>query len=301
MELNEKGLELFELFSKSFTKTIIQSLQELLNTKHLYQSVRVEYPDKEKLSETLINEIEKIGEVPFNDAVDLFDELYSIATNAAWKIETHFGPRGDLVTSGVIDYTPKLLISPNTVKSYCRICENVEPFNFLHGYDVLNEFIEDDFQAQVFPLTYQCQGCKDVPEVFLVRREGNKLTLSGRSPIEKVIVPKFLPKEQAMYVSNAIVAYNSGQILSGIFQLRTFIEQYVRCSNPKTKDIESLFKEYSSPLPNDFNDRFPSLKAIYDSLSVAIHLADPNDDIYNKARDDIYKHFDAKRIFEIKN
>jgi adenylate kinase len=73
-------------------------------------------------------------------------------------------------------------------------------------------------------LSYQCQSCKGVPEVFLVRREHLKRTNAGRAPIEHVEVPKDIPKHVSRFFRGAIVAHQSGQTLAGIFLLQTLIE-----------------------------------------------------------------------------
>lgn len=299
-ELTDTGKRIFDLFRESFTASINQSIQKLLNTKHLYQYVEVKYPDPDVSFNNLIPEIRKFYSISSSiEERKTFNQYYNLATKAPWIIVDHDGPRG-MLYSGIQVYFANFSISPLTIRSYCKVCKNIEPYNFVRGSEILNEEIEKDFQAQVFTLAFECQGCKSVPEVFLIRREKNKLTLSGRSPIEQVIVPTFLPKEQAKYVSDAIVAYNSGQTLSGLFQLRVFIEQYVRSksSNPKSEDIEMLFKEYASTLSDNFKTQFPSLNSIYDSLSHDIHSADPNIETYEKAIKDIETHFDAKRLFE---
>lgn len=298
--LSETGHKIFDQFSESFTESINLSIQKLLNSKHLYQSVEVIFPDKEYLYKLLMPGIKVYSKAPSSDDRNIFNRFYDLAIKAPWQIVDRNWEIGSPYT-GIQNCLANFSISPLRIRSHCKVCKNDEPYNFVRGFEILNENIEDDFRAQVFSLAFECQGCKGVPEVFLVRREGNKLTLSGRSPIEQVIVPSYLPKEQSKYISDAIVANNSGQTLSGIFQLRTFIEQYVRSisSDPKTENIELLFTEYSSTLPKDFKDRFPSLKTIYESLSVAIHLADPNDDTYLNAKEEIDHHFEAKKTFRI--
>ena len=42
--------------------------------------------------------------------------------------------------------------------------------------------------------SFLCQSCKGIPEVFLIRREGLKLILSGRAPMEVADVPTVIPK-----------------------------------------------------------------------------------------------------------
>jgi hypothetical protein len=187
------------------------------------------------------------------------------------------------------------------IRSFCHKCDEKEPYNYINGTDILVEFPNKNPTTQTYALSYECQGCKDTHEIFLVHREGMKLTISGRSPIEEIIIAPQIPKSHKKYMSDAILASNTGQILAGIFLLRTFIEQYVRSKNttPNTDDIELLFKDYAITLPDDFKSRFPSLKSIYDTLSVALHLANPSDEVYLKAKEGIEYHFEGKKTFRI--
>src|SRR5262249_6330968 len=72
-----------------------------------------------------------------------------------------------------------------------------------------------------------------------------------RSPIEKIEVHDCFPKQFQRHISDAILAQQCGQVLSGLFQLRVFIEQFYtvpprRCNkgvdepphNGKTADRE---------------------------------------------------------------
>ncbi len=193
-------------------------------------------------------------------------------------------------------------ITPKTIKIFCSICDSVQPYNFMYGSDVL----EDDFQdnslnIQVFFLAYMCQSCKSSPEVFMIRREKMKITHSGRTPIEKVDVPKIIPNAQKEFFSDAVILFNAGKILAGKFLLRTVIEQYIRdfTNNKTSQNLEELFDEYSASLPDDFKQRFPSLTNIYSQLSADIHSANSDKDLFIKSQQDIQEHFDAKRLFKI--
>lgn len=302
-QLSKEDYIFFSYYKKPFTESIVSAFKQLLNTKHLYQSVEIPFKESDELFPRLIFEIRRQYYIS-NPSIEKskFNQIYDLSTKVSWVIQNPYEKISKQVLN---DMTPnaEFSILPPTIRSYCRVCKNNEPYNFVKGYEMIDEFKEPDKRIQVFALTYECQGCKEIPETFLISREKNKLTLSGRSPIEQVKVPKYLPKEQAKYVSDAIVAYNSGQTLAGLFQLRVFIEQYVRSksSDQETKNIEGLFTEYASTLPIEFKGKFPSLQSVYDSLSQDIHLANPNIESYEKAIKDIERHFDAKRLFEINN
>ena len=154
---------------------------------------------------------------------------------------------------------------------------------------------------QIFSLAYQCQSCKSIPEIFMVRRDNLKFVQSGRTPMEEIEIPSCLPKKQKKYFSNAIIAFNSGQTLASNFLLRAFIEQYIRSlsATPDSQNIDALFVEYGKDLPDDFKQRFPSLQSVYDKLSEDLHMATASENVFLQVRIDIEKHFKARELFEL--
>ena len=77
------------------------------------------------------------------------------------------------------------------MKLFCEQCGRTEAFNSVSAQDFLTrgelfnniKFWQRD-SIQTYVLSFLCQSCKSVPEVFLVRRKREKLTLCGRAPIE---------------------------------------------------------------------------------------------------------------------
>jgi hypothetical protein len=102
-----------------------------------------------------------------------------------------------------VEITVSISITPPWIRSYCHKCDQKEPYNFVNSTNTIHEFTNNHPTIQVFALAYECQGCKDVPEVFLIRREGTKLTLGGRSPIEEIILAPQIPKSNKKYISDA--------------------------------------------------------------------------------------------------
>jgi hypothetical protein len=149
-------------------------------------------------------------------------------------------------------------------------------------------------------LEYTCQSCKQTPEVFLVRRRGVKLTNEGRSPIEHVEVPAFIPKPVRRFFSGAVVAHQSGQTLAALFLLRTVIEQWARAATESVKvQADQVLDDYMLTLPEDFRARFPSLRALYGELSVDMHAATGSSGLFSRAVTEICEHFDARRLFKL--
>lgn len=191
-----------------------------------------------------------------------------------------------------------------TINTFCDHCETRPPFNpVADGSYLVQGLGRDEF----FYLGYQCQQCKGQPIRFLVRREGLKLRLAGRYPLEVLPTPKVLPKSVSKYYGTAMVAYHAGQTLAGLFLLRVFIEQFWQ-TLPKIKTLletqpratgDEQGDAYQDTLPPDFKSRFPSLKDVYGRLSKAIHSADENADLFDDSCAKIVEHFDARRLYKI--
>lgn len=194
------------------------------------------------------------------------------------------------------------------VRLVCRRCESREPFNLTWGEELRASGSSRSKGSrrprsrpvQVFALEYECQRCKATRDVFLVRREGLKVSLSGRSPIEVLELPNSIPDEVREYYRGALLAHQSGQTLPGNFLLRTTIEQWARrCTESRAKDASEVIDEYAESLPNDFKERFPSFRQLYRDLSADIHGARGDGTLFERARGDIEKHFDARKLYEL--
>jgi len=111
------------------------------------------------------------------------------------------------------------------------------------------EFVDS---YQTVALIYQCQRCESIPTAFLVKRAGHDLFLEGRSPIEHIELPKFIPKQEEKWFRDAVIAFQTGKILAALFYLRTFIEQFARrkpntLGDKKTPDV--ILSAYA-PIPS---------------------------------------------------
>jgi hypothetical protein len=299
---------LFNLMSPEFSGAIEESLKELLECKHLYQKSVVAFPSFKVVYKIVlcIPGIEKIQP----DLQKECKTIYDSAPEFEWELPSDSvkDRRLPYYEGNVLERVQvSIKFVPRTISIFCSICDSVQPYNFIHGIDVSknlrsNKFGESSVDVQVFALAYECQSCKSFPEVFMIRREKMKLISSGRTPIEKVEIPKYIPKAQRGFFSDAIIAFNTGQILAGKFLLRTFLEQYVRNfsdENKVSQNIDELFEKYSAHLPDDFKQRFPSLASIYSQLSIDIHSANSTNDLFIQAQNDIQKHFEAKKVFGI--
>jgi hypothetical protein len=126
-----------------------------------------------------------------------------------------------------------------------------------------------------------------------------KLTLSGRSVIEHIQVPQYVPKAVARFYSGAVIAYHCNKVLPGLFMLRTLIEQYMRLVlAPVTfETAEQLCDEYNTSLDVTFKSVFPSLQKIYSKLSDALHEAREDCGLFESQIKEIDKHFRARKTW----
>jgi hypothetical protein len=194
------------------------------------------------------------------------------------------------------------------VKLFCALCKTSEVFSPLWAKDVAEEChgphntemprIESH---QLFFIAFQCQRCNGDPEGFIVRRSRHRLFLEGRSPIEQVDLPRYLPKKETQFFSDAIVAFNAGKKLAGLFYLRTFLEQFSRRMTGKRDRVsgDQLMEAYTATLPAAHRDYMPSFREWYDKLSEAIHAAREDDALFEEARSEIDRHFDIRRVHRI--
>ncbi len=122
--------------------------------------------------------------------------------------------------------------------------------------------IQLDFDVgsqQLFFIAYQCQHCHSAPEGFLLRRNGWRFSLDGRSPMEVTEVPRFIPKKEQNLYRDVLVARHGGKNLAAVFYLRTFIEQFARrITGIGIRDRRSgdeIMDEYARILPAKLCDQ----------------------------------------------
>jgi hypothetical protein len=275
-----------------FEKTVADGFKALLEQKHLYQSVDL------VIADAIAQFVKSLS----TDQSPLASYAATQIFNRPWIVNDPTGRTayGQGMQRVVIFTMPH-------IKTFCERCGRIEPFNPVATEDFFKDrrpenawYVLGTSTVQNFVLSFLCQACKIVPEVFLVRRIANKLTLCGRSPIEHVEVSKVIPDKVKRYVSGAIVAHQSGQTLAGLFLLRTSIEQWIRTLGvPATVKADAALDWYMSTVPADVSGRIPSLRQVYATLSDAIHRADASAALFDEAKKEIEKHFDARRLFEI--
>jgi len=270
------------------------AFRQLLESKHLYQSVHVDVST---------NQIEEIEGPEGNSKFALLLEWSSLLQGNWLAFDKQGFP-----DSGSFLLGKNIMFCPPDVKMYCtQQCERVEAFNLSNVENVLarggavNVALHNPSgtPVQVFVLSYVCQSCKSIPELLLIRREGSKITLSGRTPIEHVEVPKSIPKVVSRFYSGAIVAYQSGQTLAGNFLLRTLLEQFANTKATAPKSADEAIDQYMNTLPDDFKARFPSFRDLYSTLSSDTHSASGSPEVFDDSIAKLIKHFDARNLYEL--
>lgn len=199
------------------------------------------------------------------------------------------------------------------MKLFCSTCSAREAFRPIWFFEITNELLRQNLKGekfkitfgntfQLFYLVYQCQRCETKPEVFLVKRDGLDLSVEGRSPIEHIEIPNYVPREERHWFRDAVIAFQTGKVLAALFYLRTFTEQFARRkTNLKEgrKTGDEIMAAYADTLPIGLRDSMPSLREWYDKLSEALHGAREDADLFEAARGNIEKHFDIRRVHEL--
>ncbi len=278
-----------------------QELKKLLEEKHLYQKFTIDLTE-------IVEKLKRGLTVPENQRftpwvrIELPKEKFSIFLHQISAV-----PRGSTAAQTL----PQLWITLPHPSLYCnsKSCKRKETFTPIWFTELSQAMatvvtpkqvtLPDGFQ--MFTLVYQCQRCLGKPEAFLVRRDLWTFYLEGRSPIERVEVPKFVPEKEEHYYSDAIVAFNSGKVLAALFYLRTFVEQFARRITGKTGRAtgEEILDAYYETLPVNRKSDMPSLREWYEKLSVPLHAGKDDAEVFTNAKEAIDKHFDIRRVFRM--
>lgn len=292
-------------FKGAAEPVIRKIIKTLFQEKHLYQSIKINVADISPAIESILEREQRKrslasfsgGHGPTRSLEMLKQDLQTEAETFLSKVP--LSPTTSGQENHGVDFTVV------TIRAYCgsHECKQVMPHN-LHHQVIVDTYCDDRRGKiqQIISVTYLCQNCKKEYVSFMIRRDGNKITLSGRTPMEQVQMPKFIPSEVSKFYQGAIIAFNSGAILPAIFMLRTTIEQYMRHTIDAGNDRltgEDLADEYSKSLNSDFNRIYQSLKPVYEILSIAVHAAnDQEPEIFEEELQKVHNHFEAKEMFE---
>jgi hypothetical protein len=286
---------------KGIGREAADKLKLLLEQRHIYQQVVIEgetliAPWKAKKQTALLGIIE--------EEPDFDKQNFTLADTQICLVEV----------GGPGEERWKLTLVVENVKLFCSQCEASEVFMPVWYQDLTDELGKGQRYSrragpdvtvppgfQLFALLLQCQRCTGKPEAVLIRREGWRLSLHGRSPMEYVEVPKYIPKQERHLFRDAIIAGHSGKTLAGLFYLRTFIEQFARRVTGETgrRPGNEIMEDYGKTLPERHRGSMPSLREWYERLSEPIHAAKDDEKLFEEAKEAIELHFDIRRVFKI--
>lgn len=299
-------------FSHAIAKAVEEAIKRLLSEKHLYQVVEPDLgfiPDlAQRAHKQNQKQPQRFTGGGFGPAVLTLESIIKSARGLAdfsWTPHIRLGQEAKVSPVTIVGnaVSPVQFQLP-TINTFCSDCQDRWPFNPVLEGAVC---VIDSGQSQRYFFGYQCQQCKGTPIRFMVRREGPKLRLVGRDPIEVLPVPKVLPKPQGKFFGDAQIAHHAGQTLAGIFLLRTFVEQFWR----SLPDVQSLIQQqpratgeeqgtaYQATLPADFKSRFPSLSEVYGKLSAAMHEARSDGALFEQCCGQVIEHFEARKLFKL--
>jgi hypothetical protein len=292
-------------FTHELNQQLGAQLKVLLETKHLYQKVcvdpdpierevlaHVESRDLKERVERTIQKLRRTRLLPVGGT-----ELRSVPAEGGQEI---------------VDLCLVVL----NVRLFCTQCDEKNVFRPIWYQDVGNELMRPsrihdidlptaDMQTnQLFFLALLCQHCHHLPEGFLIRRRNWDLFLEGRSPMERIDVPHYIPKKEARLFRDAMIVWHAGKPLGAVFYLRSFIEQFARRQTGKLRERKTgdeIMDAYAECLPLDKRPNLPSLKHWYDKLSEPIHSAEDEaaERLFDNAREEIEHHFELRRALRI--
>jgi hypothetical protein len=294
----------YNKFRYQVTQFATEQLKLLLETKHLYQRVSLQ-PDAILADLTPVEPATPFGRIGPSEKAEFEESVASFFSQPLRLAEDLLYEDKQLIRCLVV----------SNVKLFCTKCGGREVFRPVWFADVTNQMVrsgeekadkanvEASFHSlQLFVLVFQCQRCEGIPEAFFLRLEEMNLVLEGRSPIEHIEIHSTIPKRDAKWFRDALIAHQSGKTLAGLFYLRTFVEQFGRrltgmLDIKETGDV--ILSAYSETLPPKVRDSAPSLKDCYDKLSEAIHGAKEDAELFESVRAKIEKHFDFRKLYEV--
>jgi hypothetical protein len=283
-----------------------EQLKLLLETKHLYQKVSLQSDAILAALTPVEPATTPLGHIGPSEKTE-FEKLVLGFVSQSLKLGY------ELLYEDKPQQLIRCLVVSN-VKLFCAKCDGREVFRPIWFTDVTNEMMESGrekaskaviaasfYSLQLFVLVFQCQRCEDIPEAFFLKLEEMNLSIEGRSPIEHLEIHGTIPKKEAKWFRDALVAYQSGKTLAGLFYLRTFIEQFGRrltgmLEMKETGDV--ILSAYAETLPPKVRDSAPSLRDCYDKLSEAIHGAKEDVELFEAIRAKIEKHFDFRKLYD---
>jgi hypothetical protein len=273
----------------AFQDECARMIKELLETKGLYQNVRVNDAIFKKLPPGFVQEFRKRPVVPYSRG-EGDDYRHGRRVNGTQPLGT------------AQDEMDARFYLPNVTLD-CPRC--ARPNSFLSmtcslavcgPYPILGEDTE-----QVFSLVYRCSICRSAYVVFQVLRKGFKMQLTGRSVAFRPAIAKEWPKEIEGIVKDAFSAAAENDMAGAYYHLRTAAEFYLKkeCGIAVEVKIDGseLCEKYNAMIDERLKSGFPSFASIYAELSAGLHSRVVTPERFTKLANDFVAHLKAKELF----
>ena len=286
--------DLIEAGRAAALRAIETAFKQLLEEKHLYQNVIIDFSDAVARAGNVASNAHPMDKQSAANARGIVSRV----TAKRWVIA---GAR-EATDSSKSSYEAALVFDVPPVRLFCVTCRRRERYEVTRAEDLTYDLYAKPLldppwgvADQIFVIALLCQSCKAFPEVVTIRRAAakKKLTLSGRSPMEEAELPSSLPPKESEFFRDGLIAYNSGKTLAGLFYLRTFIEQFARrvLNETTRKTGQDILATYGRTVPANVRDAMPSLGECYEKLSIALHTANADSELFETTRTRIQQHF----------
>lgn len=282
-------------------------LRALLETKHLYQSLKIEWSQLATEAKRLqdrgkeVNEYIQLGGERIWIPTEMQPYLKRYATKVSsskWFLIPELQAPGNHPTNS----TDLDIIAP-PAELFCRVCKTTKTHNSgsLTIETLCPPYPIGKIADQVFTCGYECQSCRTAPIVFQITRRGEKLTLTGSSEYPTVSIAREIPDEIAEYISEAMLAAGTGRTLAGLFFLRTALEQHMRHSTKLTgrQSGDELATAYFKLLSDEFPKRDWILGRVYEELSSKLHMAEADEKQFEKSLNELVRFFSVLKLYPL--
>jgi hypothetical protein len=275
-------------------RAIEAAVKDLLEQKHLYQSISISFDDA----------LAQASNVPRNAAPEDKQSAGNARAIVSRVIARRWIIAGarEVANSRESADEARLTFDVPPARLFCGSCRRVERYELFRAEDLTYDLYAQPLREQqwnvadqVFGVSLLCQSCKTFPDVVMIRRSAakNKLTLSGRSPMGEVEIPSAIPTKESGLFRDALIANSSGKTLAGLFYLRAFVEQFARrvLRETRRRTGQDILTEYGQTIPANVRDAMPSLADCYERLSIALHSAREDTELFDVIRGKVVQHF----------
>jgi len=280
-------------FRLGLSLSLTNALKTLIEAKHIYQRITIDV--SAQFSEVLANTVEP--------------HRPQLHAQAAQTINA----RVTLVRAIPAPPGVEPCLAVENVKTFCENCDSREVAAPVWYKDIVFDATasmrndgrtretREPHTHQILVLAYQCQRCKGDFSAYTVRRIGWSFSLEGRSPLEHIAIPPFIPKAERNHYRDAVIALHGGKVPAAFFYLRAFVEQFGRRQTGMVGRAtgDEILSAYAETLPLAVRGTMPSLRDIYDRLSEAVHNVSEDGALFDKLQEEVDQHFDIRRVHRI--